>query len=203
MPDIGLTQDQHDTVNAIFHDLTNHVNGIEGVMAAVDMWNENPGLYDAMHAPNADGLTIRNPGPDATRMTEKYLRKVSQAAPDWVAGMQNPKANFRDAAIAAKGKWSDGVTRAMQNDSFARGMGAVDVAEAIATATSDNGNAYVAGVNKRKAKVGRAFTKLAPALGAISSSIRSMPQDTPADREQRMLKNLQLMRELKGRLKGA
>lgn len=202
MSDIILSPEQRATINGIFHELATADNGIEGVMAAVQMWDENPGLYEAMHRPDENGITPRNPGPDATRMTEKYLRKVSQAAPDWVAGMQNPRADFKTAAIAARGKWADGVNRAVAGDHFAKGMSNVDSAEAIATAVSDNGQAYTSGVSKRKGKVARSFTRLAPALGAVSSAVRSMPQDTPGDREQRMIKNLQLMRELGTRLKG-
>lgn len=199
-----LTPEQRTTINDIFHQVTAPGTGIDGVMAAVGMWNENPGLYDAMHEPDPEtGLIIRNPGPDAGRMFEKYSRKVQSAAKDWVSGMQNPKANFRDAAIAAKGKWADGVQRAMNNDSFGRGMASVNVGEAIATATSDGGQAYVAGVGKRAPKIQRVMQQLAPALGAISSQIRQMPQDTEAQRTQRMTANLDLMRQLKGRLKGA
>jgi hypothetical protein len=120
-------------------------------------------------------------------MAEKYARKTQAAASDWVSGVQNAKANFRDAAIAAGGKWASRVQEAVQQDKFRKGMAQVDVAEAIQTATSDGGSAYTAGVQKRLPKVQRAFGRLAPMLGAVSQTIRNMPQDTDAQREQRLL----------------
>jgi hypothetical protein len=179
-------------------DLTHPDHGMDGVKAAIDFWNENPGMYEAVHQPDPiTGVTIQNPGPDPQAAADKYKRKVAQAAPDWVKGMLAPKASFKTAAMAASGKWASGVQDAVQNDRFRKGMGKVDEAEAIRVATSDNGAAYVAGAAKRQDKVVRVFATLMPALGAISQQIRQMPQDTPADREQRMVENLRRMRALK------
>lgn len=196
-----LTPDEIAAIKSHVRDLAHPDNGIEGVMAVVDLWNENPGLYDAVHQPDpVSGVTIMNPGKDPAAVTDKYMRKVSQAAPDWVAGMRAPKADFKAAAIAAAGKWANGVQDAVANDRFRGGMSKVDSAAAIATAVSDNGMAYTAGVAKRKDKVAAAFGRVIPALGAISQQVRQMPQDTPNDRAQRMLTNLELVRALKGRL---
>ena len=179
-------------------DLAHPSNGMQGIIDVMDFWSANPGMYEAVHQPDPEtGLTIQNPGPDPATATEKYLRKTQQAAPDWVRGMNNPRANFKDAAMAADGKWKNGVQAAIQADRFRRGMSKVDAAEAIRVATSDNGAAYTAGVSKRREKVARVFQTLMPALGAISMSIRQMPQDTEADREQRMVENLRRMRGLK------
>ena len=196
-----LSQDEISAIKQHVRDLAHPDNGIEGVHAVIDLWNENPGLYEAVHRTDpATGMTIQNPGPDAAAATEKYLRKTAQSAPDWVRGMLNPKANFKDAAMAAAGKWANGVQDAVNNDRFRTGMGKVDVQAAIAVATSDNGAAYNAGIGKRKQKVADAFARVMPALGAVSQQIRQMPQDTPADRAQRMLKNLELVRGLKGKV---
>jgi len=170
----------------------------------MDVWEGNPGLYEAVHQPDPEtGVTIMNPGPDAGRMAEKYMRKTGAAAGDWVSGMQNPKASFKQAAIAAKGKWANRTTEAIQQDRFARGMAQVDEAEAIATATSDGGSAYTAGIQKRAPKVQRAFARLAPMLGAVSQTIRAMPQDTDAQREQRLLQARKQMIEVGKRYRGA
>jgi hypothetical protein len=203
MPDIR-TADAIAAIKQHVRDLAHPDNGPQGVQDVIDFWDANPGLYEAVHQQDpATGLTIMNPGPDATAMVDKYMRKTGAAAQDWVRGMQNPRANFRDAAIAAAGKWEDGVQRAINDKRFSKGMQGVDVNEAIATATSDGGSAYTAGVKKRQAKVTRVFGRLAPILGAVSQQVRQMPQDTPADREARMLRNLQLMRNVGNQLRGS
>lgn len=196
-----LTPEDIAAVKQHVRDLAHPDEGVAGVHAVIDFWNENPGLYEAVHQPDPDsGVTIQNPGPDPAAALDKYLRKTSAAAPDWVRGMQNPKADFKAAAIAAAGKWANSVQDAITNGRFASGMGKVDANAAIQTAVSDNGSAYVAGIQKRKTKVGVAFNAVMPALGAISQQVRQMPQDTPTDREQRMLRNLQLVRALKGKV---
>ena len=196
-----LDQTEIDAIKQHVRDLAHPDNGIQGVYDVIDLWNENPGLYEAVHQPDpVTGVTYANPGPDPAAAAEKYFRKVSAAAPDWVRKMQNPKADFKTAAMAAAGKWANSVQDAIPNDRFRSQMGKVDAQAAIQLAVSDNGAAYIAGVNKRKPKVIDAFSRVMPALGAISQQIRQMPQDTPSDRSQRMLANLELVRALKGKV---
>lgn len=198
-----LTYDEAQGLNA---DLRNMIDGLDPVAAfhaIADTFDGSPGLYAAMHVANPEtGVTLRNPGPDAGAMAEKYGRKVAQAAPDYVRGVQNPRASFKQAAIAANGKWKNRVQEAVQQDRFASAMGKVDEAEAITMATSDGGAAYTAGAGKRQAKVNRVFGRLAPLLGSVSTAIRQMPQDTDAQRAQRLLAARQLMIEVGKRMKG-
>jgi hypothetical protein len=196
-----LDPNEIEAIKQHVRDLAHPDNGLQGVLDVVDLWNQNPGLYDAVHQPDpVTGVTIMNPGKDPAAVTEKYLRKVSAAAPDWVAGMMAPKADFKAAAMAAAGKWTNAVQDAISRDAFRTGMGKVDATAAIATAVSDRGQAYTAGVAKRKDKITAAFQRVIPALGAISQQIRQMPQDTPSDRVARMVANLELVRGLKGKI---
>lgn len=133
-------------------------------------------------------------GIDAARMLDKYQRRTSAAGGDYVHGMQNPRRSFKQAALAANGKWKNRVQEAIQQDRFSQGMNAVNEQEAIATATADGGSAYTAGIAKRIPKVQRAFQIIAPQIAAVSARVQGMPQDTPQQREQRMLENLRGMR---------
>lgn len=194
-----LSQEQISTVKQIVKDLAHPDNGVAGVLAVGEFWDENPGLYEAVHQPDpVTGLTIMNPGPDGARMAEKMLRNVARSAGDYVIGVQNPRADFKQAALAANGKWKDSVQRAVAEDRFSKGMQGVDSAAAVAIATADGGAAFTAGVAKRKDKITAAMQKLAPKLGAVSQQVRQMPQNTPEERAQRMLRNLELMRAIKG-----
>jgi hypothetical protein len=198
-----LTYEQAQGLNA---DIREMIDGLDPVAAfhAIDaLFEGQPGLYEDMHVANPEtGVTLRNPGPDGNAMAEKYGRKVAAAAQDYVNGVKAPKADFKQAAIAAKGKWANRVQEAVQQDRFGRAMGQVDTAEAIAMATADGGAAYTAGAAKRLPKVQRVFGRLAPKLGAVSTAIRNMPQDTDDQRAQRLLAARRLMIEVGKSMKG-
>lgn len=139
---------------------------------------------------------------DASRMLAKYTARTQASAPDYVYGVQNPRRSFKAAALAANGKWKNRTQEAIQQDRFAQGMQSVNEQEAIATATADGGSAYTSGIQKRLAKVGRAFAIIAPQIARVSAQVQAMPQDTPAAREARMLANLRGMRTVSVRSGG-
>jgi len=199
----GLSYDDAQAIKASIRELAAQPDQAKAFNDIMDVWDESPGLYGAVHQPDpVTGVTIQNPGPDPTRMLDKYSRKTSAAGQDWADGVRSPKASFKSAAIAAKGKWASRTQEAIQQDKFAKGMAQVDEQEAIATATQDGGSAYVAGIQKRLPKVQRAFTRLAPMLGTVSQTIRAMPQDTDAQREQRLLAARRQMIEVGKRCRG-
>lgn len=141
-------------------------------------------------------------GVDPARMLDKYTRRTQAAGPDYAHGVQNPRRSFKTAAIAANGKWKNRVTEAVQQDRFNAGMQGVNEQEAIATASADGGAAYTAGIQKRLAKVGRAFQIIAPQIASVAARVQAMPQDNPAQREARMLENLRGMRTVSKRAGG-
>jgi hypothetical protein len=198
-----LTLDDALAVDAHIKDLARGDDPIAAARAQMDFWDDNPGLYERVHtAKAAAGLPARNPGPDAAMMTEKYLRNTANATSDYVRGVQNPRRDPKQAAVAAAGKWRDKVQQAIQRDAFRRGVSNYDSAAAIQAATSDGGAAYSAGIQKRSTKIANAFQKLAPALASVSQTIQGMPQDTDAQREARMVANLRAMRDVGVRIRG-
>jgi hypothetical protein len=201
MPDLSYEDAQ--VVKEGIRALARNEDPIAGFNAIMDVWDAHPGLYEAVHQPDpVTGLTIQNPGPDSGAMTEKYLRNTAAATSDYVRGVRAPKRDPKQAALAANGKWKDRTQKAIQEDRFARGIQSYDAGAAIEAATSDGGAAYAAGIQKRAGKVAAAFSKLAPMLGAVSQTVQQMPQDTDAQREQRMLANLRAMRDVGKRFRG-
>jgi hypothetical protein len=176
---------------------------VEGAIEWGRLLANDPEIYNAVHGLGlTKGVHIQNPGPDPARMTAKYLARTSAATQDYVDGMNNPRRDPKAAAIAAKGKYKQRMQEAINNDSWAKGVAAYDLGEAVRIATSDGGSAYAAGIQKRSDKIARAHQRLAPRLGGISQAIQSMPQDSPEQREQRMLANLRAMRRLGQELRG-
>ncbi|OGO08512.1 MAG: hypothetical protein A2Y61_04015 [Chloroflexi bacterium RBG_13_60_13] len=57
-------------------------------------------------------------------------------------------------------------------------------------------------MTKREAKIIRVHQKLMPILGAVSQAIQNMPQDTEAQREQRLLATLRAMRNVGKQMRG-
>jgi len=167
------------------------------------LYTERPEVFDALHNREiAPGVHKNNPGPDASHTAAKLVRNAQAATQDYVRGMQNPRRDPKQAAVAAKGKWAERVQQAVQNDSYAKAVSRYDLGEAVQIATGDGGAAFASGIAKRQAKIERVHQTLMPQLGAISQRIQSLPQDNEGQRTQRMLQNLESMRALGRARKG-
>lgn len=198
-----ISYDEAQQVKAGIRALAAQADPVKAFNDIMDVWQDSPGLYEDVHQPNPEtGITIQNPGPDSAAMTEKYLRNTQAAQSDYVRGVRNPRRDPKQAALNANGKWKERTQRAIQEDRFAKGIQSYDVAAAVEAATSDGGAAYSSGIQKRAAKVGNAFSRLAPMIGAVSQTVQQMDQSSEAAREQRMLQNLRLMREVGRRYRG-
>lgn len=164
---------------------------LDPVAATVELGERlatDPDFYAALHGQEiSPGIHISNPGPDPAKTAEKLVRRAQGAAADYVDGMKNPKRNPVEAAVRAEGKWASRVQEAITNKNYGKGVRKQDYAEAVAIATGDGGSAFTAGVSKREAKIRRVHADLMPRLGALSAAIQNMPQDTDAQREQRLL----------------
>jgi hypothetical protein len=167
------------------------LNGNDPVTAAVILGERlatDTDFYAALHGREiAPGIHISNPGPDPAKTAAKLVARAQSATGDYVDGMKNPKRNPVEAAIRAKGKWSSRVQQAITDNNYEKGVRKQDYSEAVAIATGDGGSAFAAGISKRAAKIQRVHADLMPRLGALSQAIQNMPQDTDAQREQRLL----------------
>jgi hypothetical protein len=53
---------------------------------------------------------------------EKWARVTPQRTQDYTLGIQNPKRDWKEETIAAKGNWKAGIDAAAQKDMFAKGV---------------------------------------------------------------------------------
>ena len=161
------------------------------IAAAVELGERlasDPDFYAALHGREiAPGIHISNPGPDPAKTAAKLMARAAAATSDYCDGMKNPKRSPVESAKRAKGKWASRTQEAIANNAYEKGVAKQDYSEAVATATGDGGAAYAAGIAKRGPKIARVHADLMPRLGALSASIQNMPQDTEAQREQRLL----------------
>ena len=139
---------------------------------------------------------------DANRMLRRYLSGVQNAPDRYVEGMQAPRRDPQQAALAAEGKWASNTQQAIQDRRFGAGVRSADFRAGVQAAISDGGQAYVSGVSRREQKVSTAFGRLAPLLDGVSRQVQAMPQDTEQQRDQRALAAIRMMRQVKRQYRG-
>ena len=177
-----------ETADAIRRQYLANPDPMAGMVELGERLATDPEFYAALHGREiAPGIHISNPGPDPAKTAAKLMARAAAATGDYVDGMKNPKRNPVEAAIRSAGKWASRTQEAIANKSYEKGVRKQDYGDAVAIATGDGGSAYAAGIAKRQAKIQRVHADLMPRLGALSQAIQNMPQDTDAQREQRLL----------------
>lgn len=132
-------------------------------------------------------ITIRPPLPDSAAWAESWATGIQRNADRWLAGIQSPRASFKDAAIAKKAAWVNAIQAAIQADHYGKGMAAVNVDAAIATAVSVGSGGFTAGAQLRKAKFMQRMDSIRAAFTTLVQQVRALPAGTPQEREQRAL----------------
>lgn len=140
--------------------------------------------------------------PDAATMSRRWKEGVSQAGERWVEGIQNPRQDFKAAALKANPAYKAGIQKALTEDSWAKGMAAVDPQEAIATAVQVGASGYAQGALARAPKHERVMGRVAPLMSQAVTTVRAMPANTDAEREARAIAMIRGGRDVGKRLKG-
>lgn len=154
------------------NDPTGSIIAVQGLFAA------NPELFEAYAAGEVGNPVTVRTGVSGDQMANDMLAAVPQRQQKYVDGIQNPRANPQQAAIAAGGAWTQGVQAAIQRGAYVAGVRGYNLDEAIATAVADGGAAWAAGIQKRGDKIRRAMNVVARDLTAVASQVRAMPKDT-------------------------
>lgn len=157
------------------------------VRAVLGEMNQNPELRDAMGVAVVGNPITVEIVPTADAWAEKQVRRAQAAGDDWLRGIQHPSADFKQAAIAAKGKHRTRTEEALRDDRYAKSMAKVDTNEAIETAIRVGSSGFANGIAVRENKIKRVVADLQPRIAAVKRTIAAMPQDTDAAREQRLL----------------
>lgn len=58
-------------------------------------------------------------------IASKWATVTPQRSPDYQSGVEDPKADWQAATVAANGAWKAGIQAAVQKDSFVKGVGRV------------------------------------------------------------------------------
>ncbi len=145
----------------------------------------NPAHPALIGKPEGNPVQIRPAFPDAATFTEALITGVTNNAAKYAIGVRRPRADPKARALAQNGAWKAGVTAAVQRDAFAAGVQKYDLDDAIETAATLGAESYVPGVTRRRNKIQRTMTEVAPAMAAAVTTVRGMPATTDAEREAR------------------
>jgi hypothetical protein len=129
----------------------------------------------------------------ADEAVNRMISGAANSADRWVDGIQNPRRSFKEAALANASKYKARLQASLANDSWAKGMGAVNEAEAIATAVARGGGSVSAGMEARRSKITRRVTKLFGLLGPHMDKVNAMKTDTIEDAANKMVANMKGM----------
>ncbi len=147
-------------------------------------------------------MAIRPAYPDAGTISQNWKRGVQQNGDKWIEGMRNPRKDPKQAALAAKDSWKNGVTKAVQEDAYTKGIQSSDPNEALATAELVGTAGYTSGALARGDKHARVMQKIAPMMATAVATVRALPNATDADRENRAVAMIRASRNVGKQAKG-
>ena len=168
---------------------------------ALDRAESDPDSFEGAHEREGNPRPLAPRVPEVADIVAKHAERTAAAGDAWKAGVLRPKKDPVQAAIAAKGKWAAKLTEAIRDDSFAKGLAAVDEDEMVRIIESTSPSVFTDGVARRSGKYRAKMEKARPMVLALAVEIDKMPQDTEAQREARMLAATRGMRAIGKRLK--
>lgn len=135
--------------------------------------------------------------PDAAAVFLKWKTNSTNAADAFVEGVTGTDKDIVGLAIAAIPRMRANVIAAIDNGRVANGLRKVTT-QGIKDAVAKKGKvAYTNGIDGAQTKFETSFAPLLTYIDGVKRQIASMPNLTDADRDARMLKNVQLMRQYK------
>ena len=168
---------------------------------ALDLAEKDPEALEGMHE------RMGNPRPLAPRVAEVddwvNTQKTNAAAAGdrWKRNMARPKKDPIAEAKKSAGKWKNKMQEAITNDSFVKGLNAVNEQAMLATIEATPAQVFVDGINRRTEKITAKVAKLRPLVIAATETLDKMPTDTDAQREAKMIAARRAMIEVGKRMK--
>lgn len=112
------------------------------------------------------------------QIVEKYQRGVSGASNDYAAGVQNPSRPWAAATVAGQKRWANGIQRAIQNGSFAKGVQAAGDQKWQQNAVTYGTSNYAAAAAKAADAYQAVADRVMGAAKAAQNAVANMPTET-------------------------
>lgn len=124
---------------------------------------------------------------DPATWAAEMIQGAQAKAAKWATNAANAVEAMKANALTAGKRYADGVTAALQEKRYDKGVQGIDTGEVRQTIQNVGPTGYSAGITAREAKIRAAISQLQPKVAALKQTISNMPQDTDAQREQRLL----------------
>jgi hypothetical protein len=130
--------------------------------------------------------------------TNKLIDRAGAATGDYEEGIEDPDRDPIQAALEANSKRIQRIQESIKNKTWEKTMSKLSQEDWKKGVRDKGVQRYAAGVEGARAKIAEFVAKFRPQLEGIQRSVRALPQDTPQQREQRMLANLRALKKAKG-----
>lgn len=127
-------------------------------------------------------------------VSQKWLTNLSNATAEMTAGVARVTVAPGQSAAAKKQKWVNALMDTNTQDKWARNVSSVTLQQWQAAMNNYGINRVSQGAQAKQAKFQAAVSSLLPFIDQLAATVRAMPDNTPADREQRMLAMVRGMR---------
>ena len=147
-------------------------------------------------------ITLGERLPSPEKWADNQVQAASNASDKWLQNTLRPTKDPIAEAKKASGRYATEVQKAIQENRFSKGLDRVNADEMQATIQQVGAAGFAQGVQNRKGKIRAAITRLHSALGPHVAKMDSMPVETEAQREAKVIENLRGMRAIGKQLRG-
>lgn len=140
-------------------------------------------------------MAVRRLPPPAD-VSQKMLDRSAQATAAWETGVQNPSKSPTGEMKKAGKRYDNAIQESVREQRWQKATGGLTDEEIFAAARNAGGGTWAHGISSRADKIKRAYDLLLPKLERHLADIDALPTDTPEQRTQKMVKNLEGMRKL-------
>lgn len=131
---------------------------------------------------------------DTQAILAKWKANAGRASQDYVKGVQAVTTSPTAKAAAAKEKYLQGVMNAAQSGKYEQSLNAVTLQEWKDAAVNKGAKNYQTGVTNISPRAAKAMADVQQYAEQVKQTIASMPNNTEADADARMLEAVKLMR---------
>jgi hypothetical protein len=174
----------------------------KGLAAALEVAVTKPESLPGYGASQGNPVNLAPRIPEADAMAAKLVANATNAAENWLAGVQSPRKDPIAAMKASGQKYKNRMAEVLSGDLWMKGVNQIDETEMYNTIKALGSGVFSTGITARKGKITGVFAKLRPLFLALTSQLDGMPTDTDAQREAKMIAARRGMIAIGKKLKG-
>lgn len=136
---------------------------------------------------------------DSTEALRRWQKNTADSGESYKNGVQSVTESPTEKAAAKKEKYERGVREAVSSGRWERGLQKVTLQQWKEAAANKGARRLADGVKEGAGKMQRHLAEFTPFLQRITDEVNAMPNDTPQQRIERMVRQAQLTAEYRNR----